>query len=217
MTATVDALLPLSFLEGVRNVDSPDDDLETELTPEFRNKRLGLTDTVYAQIRRYSEAVRRHQRLLFDEAAAIATLIGRRPDAARVFRAAGRYLAHQTYQSIAAPTRGLIASLPAFVSRPMAMRQSRRIVKRYLDGTLQSSGMTVMLAIPHSATVHSAPTSAGCVYYEAFLQELLTLLGARDGQVEHIRCVSRGDGACEWRTEWRLADRAEPEVARHSA
>jgi len=39
--ATVDALLPLSFLEAVRGLDSPDDDMEAELVPELRNKRLG--------------------------------------------------------------------------------------------------------------------------------------------------------------------------------
>lgn len=76
MTTTVDALLPLSLLEAVRNVDSPDDDLDAEFVPELRNKRLGLSDTVYAQIRRYSEAARKHQRAVHDEAVGIARLIG---------------------------------------------------------------------------------------------------------------------------------------------
>ena len=49
MSPTVDSLLPLSFLEAVRNVDTPDDDPDTELVAELRNKRLGLSDTVYAQ------------------------------------------------------------------------------------------------------------------------------------------------------------------------
>ena len=100
MTITVDALLPLSFLEAVRSVDLPDDDLDAELVPELRNKRLGLSDTVYAQIRRYREAARRHQRAVQDEATGIAKLIGRRPDAEEVFRAAGSYLARQAYQAI---------------------------------------------------------------------------------------------------------------------
>ena len=95
MSPTVDSLLPLSFLEAVRNVDTPDDDPDTELVAELRNKRLGLSDTVYAQIRRYSDAVKRSQRTVRDEAVALARLIGRRPDAEAVFRAAGRYLANE--------------------------------------------------------------------------------------------------------------------------
>ena len=56
MLATVDALLPLSLLEAVRNVDTAER-FETEYVDELRNKRLGLSDTVYAQIKRHTEAV----------------------------------------------------------------------------------------------------------------------------------------------------------------
>ena len=52
MLATVDALLPLSLLEAVRDVDTPEGVLETEFVDELRNKRLGLSDTVYSQIQR---------------------------------------------------------------------------------------------------------------------------------------------------------------------
>ena len=62
MLATVDALLPLSLLEAVRDVDTPEGAAETEFVDELRNKRLGLSDTVYSQIKRYTEAVRRNQR-----------------------------------------------------------------------------------------------------------------------------------------------------------
>src|SRR5688500_13543775 len=91
MSPTVDALLPLSFLEAVRHVDSTDVDVEAELVSDLRNKRFGLSDTVYNQIRRFTDAVKRRQRTSHDEAVGLATLIGRRPDAEAVFRAAGRY------------------------------------------------------------------------------------------------------------------------------
>ena len=52
MLTNVDALLPLSLLEAVRDVDTPSDQLETEFVDELRNKRFGLSDTVYAQIKR---------------------------------------------------------------------------------------------------------------------------------------------------------------------
>ncbi len=100
MLATVDALLPLSLLEAVRDVDTPEDQMEAEFVDELRNKRFGLSDTVYAQIKRYTDAVRRGQRTAQDESVALAKLIGRRPDAEAVFRQAGRYLARQAYRTI---------------------------------------------------------------------------------------------------------------------
>ena len=90
MLATVDALLPLSLLEAVRNVDTPADSFEAEYVDELRNKRLGLSDTIYSQIRRHTEAVRRNKRIPQEEAIALAKLIGRRPDAEAIFRAAGK-------------------------------------------------------------------------------------------------------------------------------
>src|SRR4051794_40734185 len=107
MLATVDALLPLSLLEAVRNVDTPSDQLDTEYVDELRNKRLGLSDTVYAQIKRHNEARRRGHRTGQDEAIALAKLIGRRPDAEAVFRAAGRLMAVEAYRTISPVSRRL--------------------------------------------------------------------------------------------------------------
>ena len=57
MSVTVDPLVPLTLLEAVRSVDMPDGDLEAEFVDELRTQRLGLSDTVLSQIRRYNEAV----------------------------------------------------------------------------------------------------------------------------------------------------------------
>src|SRR3954463_3025518 len=120
MLATVDALLPLSLLEAVRNVDTPSDQLDAEYVDELRNKRLGLSDTIYAQIKRHSEAVKRGQRTGQDESVALAKLIGRRPDAEAVFRAAGRYMAKQSYRTISPITRKLMRLVPSAAARPLA-------------------------------------------------------------------------------------------------
>ena len=204
MAATVDPLLPLSLLEAVRTVDTPDQD-EAEFVPELRNKRLGLSDTVYAQIRRFTEAVRRSQRGSFDEAVALARLIGRRPDAEDVFRAAGRYVANQAYETIPVSTRRLMRLLPSLLSRPIALRHVRRIAERYLNGSVTRVGSSIRLTVPESVTLDSAPRQTGCVYYEAALHELLRLMVDGAGAVEHVRCQGRGEGSCEWRAEWRPA------------
>jgi predicted hydrocarbon binding protein len=203
MASTVDALLPLSFLEAVRDVDTPVEDFEAELVSDLRNKRLGLSDTVYMQIRRYTEAVQRHQRTAHDEAVALARLIGRRADAEAVFRSAGRYLAREAYQTISPLTRRVLLLVPSLIARPIALRHTRRLSRRYFNGKVSRTGSSVYLEVPQSVTQDSAPRSVGCAYYEAGLKELLRLMVNGVGAVEHVRCATRGEGTCAWRAEWR--------------
>jgi predicted hydrocarbon binding protein len=206
MLATVDALLPLSLLEAVRDVDKPEELLEAEFVDELRNKRFGLSDTVYTQIKRYTEAVRRNQRTAQDEAIALARLIGRRPDAEAVLRAAGRFLAREAYMTVSPVTRGALRFMPSLIGRPLAMRKVRQIARRYLNGNVRRVGTYVLLEIPRSITVGVAAGGAGCAFYEATLRELLRLLVGTTGAVEHTRCEGRGEGSCEWRADWRGAD-----------
>jgi len=203
MAETVDPLLPLSLLEAVRTVDLPEGELEAEFVAELRNKRLGLSDTVFAQIRRFTEAVRRKQQQSFDEAQGIARLIGRRPDAEAVFREAGRYLARHSYKTISPLTRTLTRSLPAIIARPIALRHVRRISARYAAGTIRRVGSTILLVVPKPVTLEASPRQGGCAYYESALRELMQLLVGGVGGVEHVRCAGRGEGDCEWRAEWR--------------
>lgn len=203
MPANIDPLLPLSLLEAVRTVDLPEGDLEAEFVEELRNKRLGLSDTVFAQIKRLTEAVRRRQLQSFDEANGIAKLIGRRPDAEAVFREGGRTLARQAYRTIPKVIRKLALVLPSLISRPIALRYVRRIAARYLAGSVRRVGSTILLVVPESVTLDTTPRLGGCAYYESALRELMQLLVGGVGAVEHVHCASRGQGNCEWRAEWR--------------
>lgn len=202
MVATVDALLPLSLLEAVRDIDTPQGDFETEFVPELRNKRFGLSETVYTQIRRYSEAVKRNQRSTYDEAVALARLIGRRPDAEAVFREAGRMLAQASYVTVSPVARRVLRAVPGIVSRPMVLRRARKLARRYLNGTISRRGSSVLLEVPASVTADAASRAAGCAYYETCLREILRLLTGTASPVEHVRCSTRGEGSCQWRAEW---------------
>jgi predicted hydrocarbon binding protein len=202
MLATVDALLPLSLLEAVRDVDTPGD-LDSEFVDELRNKRLGLSDTVYLQIKRYADAVRKSQRTAQDESVALAKLIGRRPDAEAVFRAAGRYLARESYGTINPVVRKTVRILPSILARPLALRRARAIARRYANGVVRRVGGYVLLEVPRSVTLNTAPASIGCAYYESMLRELLALLIGGVGSVDHVRCAGRGEGTCEWRADWK--------------
>src|SRR4026207_1282823 len=115
MPSTVNARIPLSLLEAIRRIDTPEDQVDTEYVPELRNKRLGLSDTVYTQIRRYNDALKRGQKIPFAEAEGLGTLIGRRPDSDELFRSAGEILASDIYQSMSSTTRGSVHVLPKFL------------------------------------------------------------------------------------------------------
>lgn len=209
MLAAVDALLPLSLLEAVRQADTPNqEELDAELVDELRNKRLGLSDTVYAQIKRYTDAMRRRQRISPDEALALARLVGRRPDAEDVFRNAGRFLAREAYKTISPTLRGMLRGLPSIVARPLALRRVRNLSGRYLNAEVKRIGSALLLEIEHPMTAGAGPGSTGCLYPESFLRELLQLLIGSSGSVEHVRCTSRGDSRCEWRADWTQINRA---------
>jgi predicted hydrocarbon binding protein len=208
MLATVDALLPLSLLEAVRDVDTPEGLLDAEFVDELRNKRLGLSDTVYSQIQRYTESVRRNQRTAQEDAIALARLIGRRPDAEAVLRAAGRFLAREAYMTVSPVTRGVLKVMPAVITRPLALRKTKRIAQRYLNANVRRVGQFILLEVPRSVTLGVAPGSTGCSFYESSLREVLRLLVGATGSVEHTRCEGRGEGSCEWRADWRGADRS---------
>jgi predicted hydrocarbon binding protein len=208
MLATVDALLPLSLLEAVRDVDTPSDAIDTEYVDELRNKRLGLSDTIYSQIKRHTEAVRKGQRVPQDESVALAKLIGRRPDAEAVFRAAGQFVARESYRTISPVVRKMLRLLPAAMARPIAFKRAQKIAGRYLNGNVRRVSNFLHLEVPRSVTLGTAPGTTGCVYYEAALRELLRFLIGSIGAVEHVRCTGRGEGVCEWRADWRTFDRA---------
>lgn len=209
-SASVDALLPLSFLEAVRTVDSPIEqhEAEIELVGELRNKRLGLSETVYMQIRRYSDAVRRRERTAHNEAVALAKLIGRRPDAEAVFRHAGRILAGEAYRTLSWMQRNVVWVLPNLFKKKVTTKHLRRLAHRYFNGMVTRSGSSIYLEVSESVTVSSAPRGSGCAYYEAGLRELLRLMVNSNGVVDHVRCESRGEGACRWRAEWRPMPRS---------
>lgn len=213
---SVDAQVPLSLLEAVRAVDQPAATYETEYVPELRSKRLGLSDTVYAQIRRYGEAARRGQRATREEAAAIARLLSRRPDADEVFRAAGRLLARASFRTLSPVTQGVLVTFPGLVTRPVALRRLRRLAERYLDGQVRRVGAFVYLTVTDAVAADNEEGDPGAVFYEAALREYVGLLVGASGAVDCTRSALRG-GVYEWRAEWRAAPPAQRRALRAAA
>ena len=199
----LDARLPLALLEAVKAIDTPEAELDAELVHELRNKRFGLSETVLQQIRRYQEAVRRQQRIGFDEVLALARLIGRRPDADLAFREAGRRWARAAIATIGSTGRSAATALPSLIGRPIALRHLRRIATRFMDASLVRQGSALVLDVAASVSVDAAARGAGCGLYEAAFREALHILADTDGAVEHVMCRARGDARCQWRADWR--------------
>lgn len=203
MPPTINPRIALSLLEAVRRIDTPEEDPDAEYVQELRNKRLGLSDTVYQQILRYSDAVKRGQMIPYAEATGLGTLIGRRPDAKELFVSAGQILANDVYEALSPGRRRLIRLAPALVGRRLALGNMRQIARRFFGGSLGNNGGYVSLTVIDSVTASSAPDAAGCEYYAAALRELVRLLIHAGESVDHVKCLERGDGHCEWRCEWR--------------
>jgi bacteriochlorophyll 4-vinyl reductase len=203
MPPTVNPRIPLSLLEAVRRIDTPEEDPDAEYVQELRNKRLGLSDTVYQQIRRYSDAVKRGHMIPYAEATGLGTLIGRRPDAKVLFVSAGEILANDVYQAISPGRRRLIRHAPAIVGRRLALGNIRQIARRFFGGSLTSEGEFVSLTITDSVTVNSAPEGVGCEYYASAFRELLRLLINGGGSVDHVKWMEKGASSCEWKADWR--------------
>lgn len=199
----MEATVPLALLEAVKAIDTPEAELDAELVHELRNKRLGLSETVLLQIRRYQEAARRHQRVPYDEVLALSRLIGRRPDADLAFREAGRRLARAAVSSVGATRRRAARVLPAMIGRPIALGALKRIATRFLNGTLDRRGSSLILEVAAPVSADAAPRGAGCGLYEAAFREALHVLADMDGSVDHVLCRTRGDARCQWRADWR--------------
>jgi hypothetical protein len=186
----VDARLPLALLEAVKAIDTPEAELGAELVHELRNKRLGLSDTVLQQIRRYQDAVRRQQRVSFDEVIALARLIGRRPDADLAFRESGRRWARAQIATIGSTRRNAAPSLPALLGRPLRCA-SFATSPAASWAQLWCAGSTLLLEVPAPAwsTRPRRVPVAACTR-PRFVKRCRCWRTRMAG--EHVLCRSRG-------------------------
>ena len=200
MTArsTVPALIPLSLLQALRNLDAPLDDGLEELASEMVAKRFGLSETVAAQIERYEEAVERGEQVPQDEALGVIRLVGRRVDAQLAFADAGRRAARHAAKAAGRGARALIKVAPGGMSRRMGFRTASRVASRTLGVELRGAGRAVEARVAEPLTIAAMPDGGACGFIGAMLAELLRLLAGMEGAMTHDRCRSRGDAVCVW-------------------
>ena len=197
---TAAALIPLSLLEALRNLDTPVEDGMDELAEEIAVRRLGLSPTVAAQIQRYRQTAERGGTVDTDEVLSVLRLVGRRPDASLVFADAGRRAARYAARSRGRPSRTLARLSPKGVARRLALRGVSRLARTIFDGDLSQEGGTIEIRMTAPLSIVAAPGGEACLFYGSAYQELLRGMTGFEGALLHEGCVSRGEPVCLWRT-----------------
>lgn len=195
---TTPAIVPLSLLEALRNLDTPVDDGLDELAPEVVAKRLGLSPTVHAQIARYRQAAERGGDVSREEALSVFRLVGRRPDAALAFADAGRRAARYAAQE-AGTALALQRMTPEAIARRIGASAATKVAREAFGAELAMRGDAPEARIGRALSVEALPDGAGCAFYDAVFGELLRLLAGLEGAMTHERCAGRGDDDCSWR------------------
>jgi hypothetical protein len=196
----VPALLPLSLLEAIRNLDTPVEDGLDELAEEIVVRRLGLSPTVAAQIQRYRAAAERDGTVELDEVVSVLRLVGRRPDAALVFADAGRRAARYAARSRGRSVRTFARVSPSAVARRLSLRAAARLARQVFGGELRAPAHDTEVRMADPLSILAFPNGAACAFYGSAYGELLRCLTAFEGAMLHERCRSRGDDACVWRS-----------------
>ncbi len=197
------ALIPLSLLEAIRNLDTPLDDGLNELAAEMMSKRLGLSQTVAMQIDRYQDSASRKQVVPEDEVILIFRLVGRRPDAALVYADAGRRAARHAVRSAGLATKTALRTVPRGMGRRYGVGAATRLARTRLGIPLErhtlKTGETVTSRLTDSLATRAGYPGTGCAFYSAALAELLRLTSGFEGAMVHEHCRGKGDAYCSWR------------------
>jgi len=197
-SGTFPAIIPLSLLEAMRNLDTPVDDGLDELADEMVAKRLGLSLTVAAQIQRYRETARRQDRVEADEVVAVFRLVSRRADSDLVFADAGRRTARYAARHVSAIRRGLLQVVPGGLRRRLGLRAAAEAADRMLNATLRPHGASARVEMRESLATRAQAVGPGCLFYGAAFAELLRVLSGFEGAMVHEGCQGKGDSTCRW-------------------
>lgn len=197
-SGTFPAIIPLSLLEAMRNLDTPVEDGLDELADELVAKRLGLSLTVAAQIERYRDAARREEGVAGEEVVAVFRLVSRRGDADLVYSDAGRRTARYAARHLPALRRSLLGLAPRGLRRRLGVSAAARVAGRLLNATLRPHGTSLRVEMRESLATRAQATGAGCLFYSAAFAELLRVLSGFEGAMVHEGCQARGDASCRW-------------------
>ena len=201
----ISAVVALTLLEVIRYQDAPTEVLESEDPSHTMPRRLGLSEVIDRQIRRYREEAHSGGRVSDDEFRDLVRLVIRRPDSEDVFYHAGSILAADDSPP------GWRGRLPRSWGFGLARRRvRRRLVKlfgRRVGGF--GAGPFTLEARTH-LFVDGDPGGDACHFLTGFCQAVLKRYRGRRARVVHTLCESRQDTLCRWTV---LAEERVPDEA----
>jgi hypothetical protein len=199
-------VVALTLLEVIRQQDLPSETLESEDTSHTMPRRLGLSDVIDMQIRRYREEVRRRQRITDDEFRDLVRLVIRRPDSEEVFFHAGSILAGDDRPP------GWRRGLPASLGYTLARRRLRRSLSKLFGRRVGGFGAGPFTLEGRSHLfIEADPGGDACQFLTGFAQTILQRYCGRRARVVHSLCEAHKDALCRWTV---LAEERKPEESR---
>ena len=200
-TARTTPVVALALLESLRSSDTPEEVLEEEDVQQSLPRRLGLSEVVETQIRRYRDLKENRAKMSARELADLFVLVARRPDAGAVFERAGAWLARRQLHEKRIRSGMARVPLPETVQRRLALSTARSVA-----GQVNPGGSVRTERKPPALVVEgSLPPAAGvpdaCRVVRAALETSFSLHGLESGEggAQHPMCESRGDSCCLWR------------------
>jgi hypothetical protein len=187
-------MVALSLLEVLRERDLPSEILGSEDPSQTMPRRLGLTEAVELQIRRYREEVRRRGRISDEEVRDLFGLVLRRPDSEEVLFQAGEMLARK-----GVPSRGLRRVLPTRLRYALARRFIRRRLRSLFGRSIGgfAHGRFTLEARDHFF-LEMDPGGEACALFSGFAQTILSRYLSFPVKVSHSLCEARKDALCRW-------------------
>ncbi len=188
------AVLALTLLEVIRDMDFPGEVLEEEDPALTMPRRLGLSEVVERQIHRYRRAVRRRRRIPAAEARDLFGLVIRRPDSEEVFLRAGRILGRRGRRS-----RRLGSVLPRRLRARRARRRIRKRIAHLFGQPLGGFGPGLFsLEARGHVLLDFDPGGEACALVTGLAEALLRWEMGGDVEVVHRDCEGRGATRCRW-------------------
>jgi hypothetical protein len=189
----VKARVALSLLDAMRELDRPGEVLDDEDITITMPRRLGLSDVVDSQIRRYQQDARRNRRVPESEVRDLIRLVARRPDAGDLFHRVGRQLARKGRRP---PLGGI---LPDRIRFAAARREARRQLQALFGrGFARSVGVPFQLEVLRPVLVDGDEGGGACSLVTGLSQAVVDRHASNAREVTHTSCRARGEARCLW-------------------
>ncbi len=191
--------IALALLRSLRDQDTPDESLEDEAFADSLPRRLGLSDVVNVQMRRYADLRDRGQALALSEFLDLVRLISRRPDAQSIFRAAGETLARERFADPGVTGRLFRRLLPETIRRRKLLRSMSSAAIALSPGArIKAQQTPPAMEIENCALSSVGIHGSACEILTAALGVCVAQVWNADMTIRHTECLGRGDDCCVW-------------------